>query len=290
MMNDRLKGPNIFDWTESYPPTVISVLSGKGGTGKSVIAFNLAAIAAREGYKSLVIDCDWYFGNIHILANVIPELTLADIIHDENLSSKAVIHLNERLHMIASSAAGRSETEYNTAILTRFLKGIRTFFSEYEFVIIDTPSGVVDIITMVSNASDLNLIVINPELTSIAAGYSLFKHLVISNKKIEAHLFVNRVLSGTDYEYIYQKFALLGERFLRKMPLGGGYLLDDKHLIDSVARQEPLVEFAPDSLSTEQFLKLCNFITTERIRLRKVIKTKSRRIINSRMTTADIGK
>ena len=109
-----------------FPVCPLFIISMR--TGKSVIAFNLAAIAAREGYKSLIVDCDWYFGNIHILANAIPELTLADIIHNENLTPKAVIHLNERLHMIASSASGRSETEYSTAILTRFLQGIRTSF------------------------------------------------------------------------------------------------------------------------------------------------------------------
>ena len=90
-------------------PRIISILSGKGGVGKSVITYNLAAAAAHSGQRCLIIDCDWYFGNIHILANVIPGLNLADVIYDESLLSKAIIPINNRLRLLPSPASPTSD-------------------------------------------------------------------------------------------------------------------------------------------------------------------------------------
>ena len=52
--------------------TIVSILSGKGGVGKSVIAFNLAEPAAAARSKTLLVDADICCGNQHILANIDP--------------------------------------------------------------------------------------------------------------------------------------------------------------------------------------------------------------------------
>ena len=50
--------------------TMVSILSGKGGVGKSVIAFNLAERLAAKGHRTLLVDADVTSGNLHLLANV----------------------------------------------------------------------------------------------------------------------------------------------------------------------------------------------------------------------------
>jgi len=50
-------------------PRLVSVLSGKGGVGKSILAFNLAERLAALGLRVLAVDGDVYGGNLHILAN-----------------------------------------------------------------------------------------------------------------------------------------------------------------------------------------------------------------------------
>ena len=54
--------------TENIPtPKSIAVTGGKGGTGKTLIAVNLAVQFAREGKKILLIDCDTENPNSNIL-------------------------------------------------------------------------------------------------------------------------------------------------------------------------------------------------------------------------------
>jgi len=53
----------------------ISVLSGKGGTGKSTIALNLALKMKEDGYKVGILDCDITTPNIHKMM-ALPEYDL----------------------------------------------------------------------------------------------------------------------------------------------------------------------------------------------------------------------
>jgi len=37
---------------------IVAVASGKGGTGKTTVATNLACLAAQSGYRVTYVDCD----------------------------------------------------------------------------------------------------------------------------------------------------------------------------------------------------------------------------------------
>src|SRR5919201_1549876 len=59
---------------------IITVLSPKGGTGKTVIATNLAAAFASEGARTLLLDLDLQFGDAAIMLGLEPDKTLYDLV------------------------------------------------------------------------------------------------------------------------------------------------------------------------------------------------------------------
>jgi pilus assembly protein CpaE len=60
---------------------IVTVFSPKGGTGKTVIATNLAAACAKfEGYKTLLVDLDLQFGDAAIMLGLEPEKTIYDLV------------------------------------------------------------------------------------------------------------------------------------------------------------------------------------------------------------------
>ena len=60
---------------------VITVFSPKGGTGKTVISSNLAAaLAKREGRRTLLLDLDLQFGDAAIVLGMEPEKTIYDLV------------------------------------------------------------------------------------------------------------------------------------------------------------------------------------------------------------------
>src|SRR6185295_19562400 len=62
-------------------PIIISIASGKGGVGKSVIAANLALLLAKQGKHVTLADLDVGGSDIHILfGHMNPPLTLTDFL------------------------------------------------------------------------------------------------------------------------------------------------------------------------------------------------------------------
>jgi pilus assembly protein CpaE len=59
---------------------IITVLSPKGGTGKTVIATNLAAAFAAEGARTLLLDLDLQFGDAAIMLGLEPDKTIYDLV------------------------------------------------------------------------------------------------------------------------------------------------------------------------------------------------------------------
>src|SRR5262249_42750031 len=61
---------------------IITVFSPKGGTGKTVIATNLAAMLAKtEGRRTLLLDLDLQFGDAAIMLGIEPEKTIFDFVN-----------------------------------------------------------------------------------------------------------------------------------------------------------------------------------------------------------------
>ena len=56
----------------------VAIASGKGGTGKTTVATNLAATAARDGWQVHLIDCDVEEPNCHIFVS--PEFSYRQIV------------------------------------------------------------------------------------------------------------------------------------------------------------------------------------------------------------------
>ncbi|HEX2054963.1 MAG TPA: P-loop NTPase, partial [Nitrospiraceae bacterium] len=71
--------------------TIISVGSGKGGVGKSVIAANLALLLAKAGRRVVLADLDVGGADAHILFGMLhPRLTLTDFIQRREESLEAI--------------------------------------------------------------------------------------------------------------------------------------------------------------------------------------------------------
>ena len=60
---------------------VITVFSPKGGTGKTVVATNLATmLAKRDGMRTLLLDLDLQFGDAAIALGITPDKTIYDLV------------------------------------------------------------------------------------------------------------------------------------------------------------------------------------------------------------------
>ncbi len=288
MTINRLRSLDNLSAAPKQRPFVVSILSGKGGVGKSVISFNLASELARRQFHTVIIDADWHFGNQHILANVMPQATLYDMIHPEKSGTTNIAPVNEYLRVVASASLSKAAESFHEADFARMLSNLRRLFASYDFLVLDTASGIVELVALAASASDLNLIVINPELTAIADGYGLFKYILKANRQLTVHILNNRVKNAGEAQYIYQKFSYLTERFLRRVPHDAGYLLEDSRVAESIGAQKPLFQLDGNSISGQGIEDLSKLILRESGNLLEGLAKENKEKINSHIVAADI--
>lgn len=82
---------------------IISIASGKGGVGKSVVAVNLSVLLAQHGRKVVLVDLDTGGADSHVLLGLLnPPLTLTDFLNHgveqlTNIAQPLPIHPNLRI-------------------------------------------------------------------------------------------------------------------------------------------------------------------------------------------------
>ena len=59
---------------------IIAVASGKGGAGKTNVSVNLAVAFARQGGRTMLVDCDMGLANAAILLGIPSAWTIGDLL------------------------------------------------------------------------------------------------------------------------------------------------------------------------------------------------------------------
>lgn len=221
---------------------LISVLSGKSGVGKSVVTFNLAERLSARGLRVLMVDGDLYGGNLHVLAKAVCDFGLGEFA-DRQLSLKeAVCPIRPGLDLLGGFRNSDQLDPEDETAARRLVRSLLKQAADYDFILVDHSSGKSQTAITTARTSDLNLLMLVPDLSSISDCYGLFKFLKRSNPRLDCRLLVNRTESAEEADYIIRKFSALSERFLGVVPQAAGYLPEDESIRHSVANQTTLNE------------------------------------------------
>ena len=238
-------------------PRVTAIASGKGGVGKSVIAFNVAERLSRHG-RVMLIDGDFHTGNLHLLGNVVPEGGWQDICDGRASWEEVVVSMGPNLCLLASVGRPAEQAFPEINRLATFLSRLRQVMAGFDHILVDTASGVLPHTLLLLHAADEAVLVTTPELTSLSDCYALYKVLTTHNRHLNASLLINQVERDEDVVYIHQKFASITEQFLGRRPTRRGYLSRDRALIEAVAHQQSVAQWGPDSIVGAQLARLAD--------------------------------
>jgi flagellar biosynthesis protein FlhG len=270
-------------------PKVISFLSGKGGVGKSVLSFNAATtLAEAGGRKVLLVDADFTAGNIHILANRCCEYGIGHFMGGYLSLGEAVTEAGHNLDILASTWDGPPVDEADVTNSATFMKRLGEQGRKYDFILVDHGSGISRAATVIAHGSDINVLVLVPELTSISNCYGLFKALVEANSNIDCRLLLNRVATAEEAEYIHNKFLALTEKFLGQAPPFTGYLFESDLYRQSIASQKPVFEIDANSAAVQGLREICARLTGDHWGPADRINITTQREINNNKAMADI--
>jgi len=149
---------------------VLTVFSPKGGSGKTVLATNLATAAARSGVKTLLVDLDLQFGDSALSLAVTPRATISDLatssgtVDAEKLGAFVSTDPKTGLDLLAAPRRPEEAEVVGQNELAAVLAAAR---SAYGAIIIDTGPLFDGAMLAALDYTDELLLICNPEVTSL---------------------------------------------------------------------------------------------------------------------------
>ncbi len=145
---------------------IITLASGKGGTGKTTVAANLGTALAQRGKKVIALDADVTMANLGLVLGLEGrKTTLHDVLSGGAKLSQAVCSGPAGLKVVP---CGMSLNGISGVRLDLLKKVIAELASKADFLIVDGPSGLDrDLITALTAAQEV-ILIITPDLTSLS--------------------------------------------------------------------------------------------------------------------------
>ncbi len=179
---------------------VTTVFSTKGGSGKSVIATNLAVVLAeRSDGPVCLVDADLQFGDVAVMMKLAPSHTIVDAVTNIDrldtslLESLLSTHESSGLRVLPAPLEPAFADQIGAAEMVKIVEVLRRFCSH---VVIDTPAYFNDVVLGLVEASDDVLLVAGmdiPNIKNVKIGLQTLRLLNTPMEKLR--LILNRANS-----------------------------------------------------------------------------------------------
>lgn len=231
-------------------PKVYSIVSGKGGVGKTSVAVNLAISFANKGKKVLILDADIGMSNANILLGEYVKSDIFDAI-DNGVSFRDILVKSEYGVDLLSGGSEffRMETldEAKQAQIVQSL----SILEEYDIIIVDNGAGISKQSLAFTILGDEIVLVTTPEPTAITDAYRVLKIVSLYKIKSNVKVIVNQAPDKQGGEEAFEKLRYTANEFLGLDVESMGFIYSDTRVNKAVMDQVPYTVKYPTTLASK---------------------------------------
>ncbi|WP_249869767.1 MinD/ParA family protein [Oceanobacillus saliphilus] len=234
----------------------ISIISGKGGVGKSNFALNFSLTLMSKQKKVLLFDLDVGMGNIDILMGVRANKTIIDMF-ERKLSVHQIIETGPNgLSYIAAGTGLTNFFKLSEGDKSHFYEQFKELLQMYDYILFDMGAGVTEDGLFFILASDECIVITTPEPTSLTDAYGMIKHVINNQKTMPVHIVMNRSSTYQEGLKSLTRFKEVVIKFLDVQITPLGIIPDDKAVTQAVIRQVPYVLYNEKSKAAKAIKEL----------------------------------
>ena len=163
-------------------PCTISVISNKGGVGKTHLSINMAYGLAKKGARVLLIDADLGNADVSNKLGIFPKCHLMDFMENRKKMDELLFRTAYGFDLIASSYGEFKLANLYYAQKIKFINHFKKISKSYQFAIFDLGAGISRMVMDFALAADHTIIVTTPQdfisgYACTKAGFSRFKEI-----------------------------------------------------------------------------------------------------------------
>lgn len=226
---------------------VVCIASGKGGTGKSVLATNLAVLRAMRGERVLLVDFDAGLANDHLLLGLAPQYDLGHVVEGRVSAQDALISGPGGMRLLSGGVGRHALANPTRRDLERLFRSLRPLEDQFDLIVVDHGAGVGYATLAHLAAATTMLLVTSHEVTGLSDAYALYKRARMINGQLRVGLVFNRVPDTASADSAWDRFRSACQRFLASTPELVTYVPADCEVSNSVERREPVATLSPAS-------------------------------------------
>jgi septum site-determining protein MinD len=226
---------------------LVSIASGKGGTGKTTTTANLSIALGKMGHRVLAVDADLTMANLSLVMGIDDaDTTIHDVLSGNAEINDAIYQTSyENVDLIPAAI----DWEHVKRADPRGLPGaIKPLKASYDFVLIDCPAGLqMDAMNAMLSGEEVILIT-NPEISCITDTMKV--GIVLKKAGLAVLGFVLNRYGRSDNDIPPDAAEEVMELPLLVV------IPEDPKVREATLEGVPVVEYDPDSEGARAFMKL----------------------------------
>ncbi|MCF8466051.1 MAG: MinD/ParA family protein [Sneathiella sp.] len=251
----------------SHPATpvngnnVITIASGKGGVGKTVLAVSLSQSLAKAGKKVLLFDGDVGLANVDIQLGIMPEKDLATVVTGEMPLKDVIFSCAEGgFDLIAGRSGSGSLGTMSISQLKKIRDDLSGLSDSYDFIILDLGAGIDEAVRTLSSGNGPKLVVTTGDPTSLTDAYAYIKVTAQHAPDADLRVLVNMAKTEAEGRKIHDKLLNACRNFLKIEPPLAGIIEQDEKVASAIRAQSGLLTRYPTSRAADNVDSLARYI------------------------------
>ena len=234
----------------------LSILSGKGGVGKTNIVLNLGYALNAAGKRAMLMDCDLGLANLDVLLGISPDRNLQDLLHEDVNVEDVLVPIEQGFDMLPATSGVPELVEMDEDLQDILFTKLIHIAGQYDYLMLDLGAGISPTVLSLASLTQLRVVVITPEPTSLTDSYAMIKVLATQYGIKDFLVLVNQATTSAEANQTFDRLNAACFNFLGLELRNLGFIHQDSTVVKSVRNQTPLMKFAPESRAAKDILAL----------------------------------